>query len=132
LQILPGRVNLLLSKHITRLRWLDLAGRTCAALAKCSRIKWLLMKFQKRDSKTATKTPPTTGKTKLPINTLHGRAVQVSVDERVSDLVRRYPALINAIGPVLLEGKKRIRDFPPEEQMRLLRMVYALKKAAKG
>ncbi|MBI2815917.1 MAG: hypothetical protein HYX72_03155 [Acidobacteria bacterium] len=90
------------------------------------------MKFQKKDIKQATKPASIGGKAKLPINTLHGRAVQVSVDERVSDLVRRYPALTNAIGPMFLEGKKRIRDFPAEEQMRLLRMVYALKKAAAG
>lgn len=87
------------------------------------------MKFQKREAKT---TKPSSGgaRAKLPTSSLHGRAVQVSVDERVADLARRYPALSNALGPLLLEGKKRIRDFPAAEQSRLLRMVYALKKAS--
>ncbi len=89
------------------------------------------MKFQKRESKT-TKVPAGRGKAKLPTSSLHGRAVQVSVDERVADLVRRYPALHNAVGSLLLEGKKRIRDFPAPDQLRLLHMVYALKKASQG
>jgi len=90
------------------------------------------MRFQTRGPKTPTKPTPGRGKAKLPNSSLHGRAVQVSVDERLADLARRYPALNNALGPMLLEGKKRIRDFPVPEQLRLLRLVYALKKAASG
>jgi hypothetical protein len=56
----------------------------------------------------------------------------VSVNERVEDLVRRYPALQSSLGTILLEGKKRIRDFPVSDQGRLLRMVLALKKASGG
>jgi hypothetical protein len=58
--------------------------------------------------------------------------VAVSVNERVEDLVRRYPALQSSLGTILLEGKKRIRDFPVSDQGRLLRMVLALKKASGG
>jgi hypothetical protein len=54
------------------------------------------------------------------------------VNERVEDLVRRYPALESSLGTLILEGKKRIRDFPPSDQGRLLRMVFALKKASGG
>jgi hypothetical protein len=54
------------------------------------------------------------------------------VNERVEDLVRRYPALASSLGPLLLEGKKRIRDFPQAEQVRLLRMILALKQASVG
>ena len=58
--------------------------------------------------------------------------MQVSVDERVSDLVKRFPALYKTFAPFLAEEKKRIRDFPAPEQVRLLHMIYALKKAARG
>ena len=69
---------------------------------------------------------------KVPSASLHSQGVAASVNERVEDLVRRYPALVPALGPMLLEGKKRIRDFPQAEQTRLLRMILALKKAAVG
>ena len=69
---------------------------------------------------------------KVPSASLHSQGVAVSVNERVEDLVRRYPALGSSIGPLLLEGKKRIRDFPLPDQARLLRMVLALKKATGG
>ena len=69
---------------------------------------------------------------RVPSASLHSQGVAVSVNERVEDLVRRYPALQSSLGTVLLEGKKRIRDFPVPEQARLLRMVLALKKATGG
>lgn len=69
---------------------------------------------------------------KVPSSSLHGRGVAVSVNERVEDLVRRYPALESSLGSLILEGKKRIRDFPVSDQGRLLRMVFALKKASAG
>jgi hypothetical protein len=69
---------------------------------------------------------------KVPSSSLHSQGVAASVNERVEDLVRRYPALQSSIGPLLFEGKKRIRDFPLAEQTRLLRMVLALKKASGG
>jgi len=69
---------------------------------------------------------------KIPSSSLHGRGVAVSVNERVEDLVRRYPALESSLGTLILEGKKRIRDFPPSDQGRLLRMAFALKKASGG
>jgi hypothetical protein len=87
------------------------------------------MNFQQRKGK-PTKGSPGGRKAKLPPNTLHGKAVQVSVDERVSDLVRRFPALNSALGSLITEEKKRIRDFPAPDQLRLLHMVYALKKAS--
>ena len=89
------------------------------------------MKFQKRELKT-NRPPSGIGKAKLPNSSLHGRAVQVSVDERVADLARRYPALTTALGSPLPEGRKRIRDYPASDQLRILHMVYALKKASKG
>lgn len=89
------------------------------------------MKFQDKKSKPA-KSSWGGGNAKLSSSSLHGQAVQVSVDERVSDLVRRFPALYNAFGPLLAEEKRRIRDFPATEQVRLMHMVYALKKAARG
>jgi hypothetical protein len=61
---------------------------------------------------------------------LHSQGVAASVNERIEDLVRRYPALEPSLGAMLLEGKKRIRDFPPDDQGRLLRMILALKKSA--
>jgi len=67
---------------------------------------------------------------KLGRMSLHGHAVSVSVDERVEELVRRYPALLPSFGPLLSDNRKRIRDFPPSEQERILRMVFALKKAS--
>ena len=87
------------------------------------------MKFEPKKQKNQ---KPTNGgrRTKLPSRSLHGQAVLVSVDERVADLVRRYPALSSAMGPLVTEGKKKIRDFPAAEQLRLLHMVYALKKAS--
>jgi hypothetical protein len=63
---------------------------------------------------------------------LHSQGVAVSVDERVEDLIRRYPALARALGVLVFEGKKRIRDFPPTDQLRILRTVLALKKASGG
>ena len=54
----------------------------------------------------------------------------MSVDERVEDLIRRYPALARSLGILVFEGKKRIRDFPPADQLRILRTVLALKKAS--
>jgi len=67
---------------------------------------------------------------KVPSSSLHSQGVSASVNERVEDLVRRYPALESSLGTLVLEGKKRIRDFPAPEQARLLRMVLALKKTA--
>lgn len=89
------------------------------------------MPFQGKKSRTA---KPASGgsRRKIPTSSLHGQAVQVSVDERVADLAKRFPALNSALGSLLLEGKKRIRDFPAPEQLRLLRMVYALKKSSAG
>ena len=86
------------------------------------------MKLQDKKNK-LTKTPGSAPKGKLPSLSLHGNAVQVSVDERIADLARRYPAFQTALGSLLREGHKRIRDFPAPEQMRIMRMVYALKKA---
>ena len=63
-------------------------------------------------------------------SSLHGHAVAVSVNERLEGLQQRYPALRASLGPLLLEGRKRIRDLPPVEQGRILRMVFALKKAS--
>jgi len=80
----------------------------------------------------APKRPITARRTKISSSSLHGQAVQVSVDERLADLARRFPALTSSIGSLLIEGKKRIRDFPAPDQARLLRMVYALKKASGG
>jgi len=71
-------------------------------------------------------------KRKLPGMSLHGHGVAVSVDERVEDLLRRYPALCSSLGAGVLDNRKRIRDFPSSEQERILRMVFALKKAASG
>ena len=71
-------------------------------------------------------------KSKVPAASLHSQGVAVSVDERVEDLTRRYPALGRSLGILVFEGKKRIRDFPPTDQLRILRMVLALKKASGG
>jgi len=62
---------------------------------------------------------------------LHGHGVAVSVDERLEDLLRRYPALEPSLG-LLSDNRKRIRDFPLAEQERILRIVFALKKASSG
>jgi hypothetical protein len=113
------------------LTWLALGKAESRQAPQVQPHQLITMKFQKKESKSTTKAP-TGGKTKLPNSSLHGRAVQVSVDERVADLARRYPALTNALGSPLLEPKKRIRDFPASDQLRILHMVYALKKAAKG
>ena len=75
---------------------------------------------------------PKPRKRKLPGMSLHGHGVAVSVDERVEDLLRRYPALISSLGVALPDNRKRIRDFPSSEQERILRMVFALKKASSG
>ncbi len=75
---------------------------------------------------------PKPRKRKLPGMSLHGHGVAVSVDERVEDLLRRYPALSSSLGMALLDNRKRIRDFPTSEQERILRMVFALKKASNG
>jgi hypothetical protein len=99
---------------------------------KISSKKWLdIMTFQGKKADIA-KRAPGGRKRKIPSRSLHGQGVQVSVDERVADLARRYPAMHSALGPLLIEGKKRIRDFPAPDQLRLLRMVYALKKASRG
>ena len=71
-------------------------------------------------------------KSTVPAASLHSQGVAVSVDERVEDLVRRYPALARSLGILVFEGKKRIRDFPPTDQLRILRTVLALKKASGG
>ncbi len=89
------------------------------------------MTFQGKKSEIAKRTAPGR-KRKIPSRSLHGQGVQVSVDERVADLARRFPAISSALGSPVIEGKKRIRDFPAPDQLRLLRMVYALKKAARG
>ena len=68
---------------------------------------------------------------KLPGMSLHGHGVAVSVDERLEDLLRRYPALEPSLG-LLSDNRKRIRDFPLAEQERILRIVFALKKASSG
>jgi len=88
------------------------------------------MRFKDKKSN-ALKPATRTRSGKVPGRSLHGDAVQVSVDERVADLVRRFPALHSAVGPLLVERKKRIRDFPAPDQVRILRMVYALKKASR-
>jgi hypothetical protein len=89
------------------------------------------MKF--RDKKPETPKRVAGGaRTKVPSASLHSQGVQVSVDERIADLARRFPALNSAVASFLLEGKKRIRDCAADDQVRLLRMVYALKKAARG
>jgi hypothetical protein len=75
---------------------------------------------------------PRTRRRRVPTSSLHSQGVAVSVNERVEDLVRRYPALQSSLGATLLEGKKRIRDFPVSDQARLLRMILALKKASGG
>lgn len=69
---------------------------------------------------------------KIPSSSLHGHGIAVSVDERVEHLVRRFPAMRSSLGSLLLEGKKRIRDFPVSEQGRILRLVFALKKTSGG
>ena len=72
------------------------------------------------------------GKKKLPGISLHSHAVAVSVNERLEGLVQRYPALQASLGQQQLENRKRIRDLPPMEQERILRMVFALRKASSG
>ncbi len=69
-------------------------------------------------------------KGKVPRSSLHGQGVQVSVDERVADLARRFPALRSTLGSLLSESKKRIRDLPDPDRARLLRIVFALKKTS--
>ena len=69
---------------------------------------------------------------KISRSSLHGHAVAVSVDERLEHLIQRFPAMRSTLGFLLLDGKKRIRDFPLAEQERILRMVFALKKAFGG
>ena len=73
---------------------------------------------------------PVSRKAKVSSSSLHGNAVEVSVDERLEHLLHRFPALRPVLGALLLQGKKRIRDLPVPEQERLLRMVFALKKAS--
>ncbi len=80
----------------------------------------------------AAKRPRGRGKGKVSIRSLHGQGVQVSVDERVADLARRFPALRTMLGTLLSESKKRIRDLPDPERAKLLRIVFALKKASGG
>ena len=75
---------------------------------------------------------PGRGKRKVSSSSLHGHAVAVSVNERLEDLARRFPALSFRLQSLRLEGKKRIRDLPVEEQEKLLRTVFALKKASGG
>jgi hypothetical protein len=85
-----------------------------------------------RNKKGAAGRRPKPRKRKLPGMSLHGHGVAVSVDERVEDLLRRYPALNSSLGMALADNRKRIRDFPSSEQERILRMVFALKKASSG
>ncbi len=80
----------------------------------------------------AAKRPRGRGKGKVPSSSLHGQGVQVSVDERVADLARRFPALRTTLGSLLSESKKRIRDLPDPDRAKLLRIVFALKKASGG
>ena len=72
------------------------------------------------------------GKRKVSSSSLHGHAVAVSVNERLEDLARRFPALSFRLQPLCVQGKKRIRDLPVGEQEKLLRTVFALKKASGG
>lgn len=69
-------------------------------------------------------------KKKVSRSSLHGHAVEVSVDERLERLVQRFPALRPSLGCLLPQGKKRIRDLPVLEQERILRMVFALRKTS--
>ena len=80
----------------------------------------------------AAKQPRGRGKGKVSSRSLHGQGVQVSVDERVADLARRFPALRTTLGSLLSESKKRIRDLPDPDRAKLLRIVFALKKASGG
>ncbi len=80
----------------------------------------------------AAKRPRSRGKGKVSSRSLHGQGVQVSVDERVADLARRFPALRTTLGSMLSESKKRIRDLPDPDRAKLLRIVFALKKASGG
>ena len=73
-----------------------------------------------------------TRKKKRTGNSLHGHGVQASVNERVEDLARRYPALRSSLGLANSDDRKRIRDFPLSEQARILRMVFALKMTLGG
>ena len=75
---------------------------------------------------------PAFRKAKMPSSSLHGNAVQVSVDERLEQLLLRFPALRPSLGSLIQQGKKRIRDLPLQEQERILRMVFALKKASRA
>ncbi len=76
--------------------------------------------------------PPRARKSKVPSSSLHSQGVAVSVDERIEVLVRRYPALRSSLGTLLFDGKKKIRDIPPSDQARVLRMVLALKKSQRA
>lgn len=78
------------------------------------------------------KRPRSGTKGKVPRSSLHGQGVQVSVDERVADLARKFPALRSTLGSLLSASKKRIRDLPDPDRARLLRIVFALKKASGG
>ncbi len=49
----------------------------------------------------AAKRPRSRGKGKVSSRSLHGQGVQVSVDERVADLARRFPALRTTLGSLL-------------------------------
>ena len=113
--------------------WLPVCEEAGLQAAKSNENLLIIMRFQKKASR-GVKRPSGGGKRKIPRSSLHGQAVQVSVDERVADLARRFPALHSALGSLINENekKKRIRDFPASDQVRLLHMVYALKKASRG
>ena len=85
-----------------------------------------------REKKTRSGSHRGRGKRKLSSGSLHGHAVAVSVNERLEDLARRFPALSLRLQSLCLQGKKRIRDLPVGEQEKLLRTVFALKKASGG
>ena len=51
-------------------------------------------------------------KRKMPSSSLHSQGVAVSINERVEDLVRRYPALQFSFGSLLLEGEKAHSRLP--------------------
>jgi len=90
------------------------------------------MNFMSRNRKGPGVKQATPRKRKALARSLHGQAIEVSVDERLEHLIRRFPALTSSLGSLLLQGKKRIRDFPVPEQEKILRMVFALKKASRG
>ena len=61
----------------------------------------------------------------------HGKALCVSVYDRLSDLVRRFPELRPVVNRYRRDGEKRIKDLqiPAEEKQRLLYQILSLKRA---